>query len=143
MKKLIELIIALLIGLTAHGQHLETQVFVQQTAMGWQQGYGIYLKTDRQLGVGWVHQSNRIFSTESYASDYSFIGIGAMIPIETCGKLDLMLTPKVGLVNRQFLAMLPEVTTRYQLLRNLNLGLGAGIRVRKSAITFSFIYQLF
>lgn len=143
MKKFIEFVIALFTCISVYGQHFEAQVFTQQTVMGAQQGYGLYLKTKGQFGLGFVQQTNQLFANEAYNSDHSFTGIGTLIPLETCGKLTLILTPKLGLINRRFLAFLPEITTRYQLFPKVNLGLGAGLRARKSAASLSISYQLF
>ena len=143
MKKFTMTLMAIFIGFAVLSQHLEAQIFMQNTTMGPQTGYGIYLKNDKGLGLGWVQQTNQWFESESLSNKHSFIGIGTLIPIQDCGKLSLMLTPKIGLVNGQFLAILPEASTTYQLFRNVRLGLGAGIRARKSAVSFSVSYQPF
>lgn len=144
MKKFIYIIVTISISFASLGQQLETQVFVQQTVMGLQKGYGFYLKNEEGWGIGFVQQSLQPFaSTEKGRTDYAFSGISTQIPIQNCHKLLLLLTPKVGLVNGQFLAILPEITTSYQLFRNVDLRLGAGLRARKFAVSVAVTYQLF
>jgi hypothetical protein len=140
MKKL--LIFSLLLGALVNGsqaqQGISGQVFVQQTVMGVQKGYGLRYTANR-LGVGVVYQSSEQISFESSIDNYPFYGVEGLVKLRDCGDINVLFAPKIGMVNQQFLVIIPEVETQVSINRFITLGLGAGIRARQASTSFKLL----
>jgi len=143
MKRLQFCFLLALASLSLKAQNISFEVYAQESRIGLQRGYGVFLANSKGMAIGPVFQSTDGISTETNLTNYPFIGAEARFPIETCGKLRILFATKAGFLNRDFFVVLPEVQTEYLITNTLGVGLGAGIRVREAAISFKTFFQPF
>ncbi|MEM9337770.1 MAG: hypothetical protein AAGA66_03520 [Bacteroidota bacterium] len=142
MKKYSLLLIIFALAKISLAQQLTGQVFLQQTILGKQNGYGVRYQNEKGLGVGIVYQSNLNASREFVQGNYPFYGIETVIPITKCNNMRLFLTPKVGFVNHLFFVVIPEVETNIKISDRFSSGITAGLRARQSAIGIKIIMKI-
>lgn len=132
--------LTMLIVSALSAQQMTAQTYIQQTVMGVQKGFG--LRTHQKgWGVGVVFQSTQFGVSEAGTGNYPMIAVEGIIPIASSGKLSFSLTPKVGVVNEQFIAFIPEVETTMRLTNWVYLGVGTGIRAREAATSLKIIIK--
>lgn len=129
MKKIALLTMTLVAVLgTVSGQTISSQIFLEQTVMGLQKGYGIRYQTAKGLGVGVVFQSNGKLTTELGGDSYPFYGIETVIPITKCGNIRFSFSPKIGFVSENYVVAIPQVETEIKVTNFLAVGITTGIR---------------
>ncbi len=142
MKKYL-LILTIVSGvLPSLGQTFSGQMFVQQTVMGLQKGYGLRYQAYEGLGIGILFQSNGKISSDPTGNPFPFYGMEAIIPLAKYDNLSFFLTPKVGFVNKYFFVLIPEAETAIKIFKDLSVGITAGIRARQSSAGAKVILHL-
>ena len=89
-------------------QQISVELFAQDSRVGMQRGYGVYYANYRGWGAGLVFQSSDGKSAEITGSKYPFYGVELRIPVQQCGRLRSHFAPRIGIVNRNFLVIIPE-----------------------------------
>ncbi len=142
MSKIIISLILLTGFFSTHGQTITGQVFIQQTVMGVQKGYGFRYHIKDKFGIGALFQSNGKLSIEDENGNYPFYGIETIVPIVRCSTLKVSLAPKAGFVNQNFFVLIPEVETEIRVSKMISAGIITGIRARKSSSGIKLIVHL-
>jgi hypothetical protein len=120
-------------------QKLLTSTYAEYTVTGVQYGGAATYATDRQWGVGIFYQSS-LRVTESYNKYY---GILLQVPIVRTPQLLLTGTLRTGIVNDQFLVIVPGLETRIELNKKIAVAFGMSVRMNYPAISSKFIVKLF
>ena len=139
------MLFSLLFSLTCYSvsaQHLSVSVFGQSSELGLQRGYTLAYETDN-WGIGFAFQSSGTLSLETANSNHPFIGITLAKKLYSASKMRLLLSPKLGFINRKFLVLIPEIQSEVYLMKNVKVGLGPAIRARKPAASLAITYQIF
>lgn len=123
----------------ANAQSLELNSTAQQTVMGLQTGHSVAYRMNNGLGIGTFYQSTNYLSLEQSISNYPFYGVDVSATIKNCGSVQVLAHLRTGIVNEKFLIATPELETRISLTRFIKLGIGAGYRSRKAAVSATII----
>lgn len=134
-------IIRLIIGIgailainLASAQQIVGTTYVEKTHISPKLGYAIgFVISDLQMEVGAFHQNTitKIDLSESYMAQFyerTFSGIYMNYPVLSHRGFDVKFNIRMGVTNKENFAITPSVKLDYQLIRNLKITTGIGIR---------------
>lgn len=141
MKTALIIILLALIGSRANGQSLLTAAYAEYTVSGVQYGGTATWATERQWGAGIFYQSSLRTTENSNIKEY--YGLMLQVPIVRTSQLLLTGTLRSGIVNDQFLVVVPGLETRMELGKKIAVAFGMSVRMNYPAVSSKFIVKLF
>ncbi len=143
VKHLLLISVLTLLVVSVNAQQLEVQAYVQETIVGLQKGYSMKMMNSKEMKFGMFYQSTQNFSFNEGINNYPFLGTEFSYPVTKCGKIKLFANLKGGLVNYQFLALVPELETVVAIKKQLSFSMGSSYRAGQAAISFKVLIRPF
>ncbi len=141
MKTTLIIFLLALIGSKANGQRLLTAAYAEYTVAGVQYGGMATWATERQWGAGIFYQSS--LQTTENSNIKKYYGLMLQVPIVRASKLLLTGTLRSGIVNDQFLVIVPGLETKVDLGKKIAVAFGMSVRMNYPAVSSKFIIKLF
>lgn len=132
----------LVLGTKASAQRIHFIGFVEQNIIAVQKGVSITSAVGDRIQVGYFFQATHQLSFEQKQSNYPFHGLDLQFRVKNCNSLTLWGGLKTGLVNGQYLAVVPQLNTQVSLTRWLGLGINASYRAGHPALGTSVSFKL-
>jgi hypothetical protein len=121
MKKLILLLIEVtFFVVAANAQHLSLVPTVEKTVAGNQYGSMLVFQTKRLWSIGGFYQASLTRTSEGVQTTNPFYGVSISAPLVRSGKLNLFANGRVGVVNQDFLVVVPGLETEVRITRSIS-----------------------
>lgn len=127
MDKNTVVLIALLFTIQAQSQNIVVVPGVEQTVTGMQYSVTGIAFTKKLWGAGAFYQ-NSIRSGET-SSTYSFVGMILYAPIVNTQRIQFFGTVRTGVINKQFVTIVPGVETHIPVSKRFGCIIGTGYRM--------------
>lgn len=131
MKKIILLLIEVTFFVVAvNAQQLSLVPTVEKTVAGNQYGSLLVFQTKRLWSVGGFYQTSLTRTSEGIQTSNPFYGVSISAPLVRSGKINLLANGRVGVVNEDFVVVVPGLETEVKITRFI--GVSALMSMRMS-----------
>ncbi|MBS1509010.1 MAG: hypothetical protein JSS79_20400 [Bacteroidetes bacterium] len=130
MKKIILLILEVtFFAVVANAQHISLVPTVEKTVAGNQYGSLLVFQTKRLWSIGGFYQSSVTRTSEGIQTSNPFYGVSISAPLVRSGKINLLANGRVGVVNEDFLVVVPGLETEVKISRSISVSSLMSIRM--------------
>ena len=130
MKKIILLALEVtFFVVVANAQHISIMPTVEKTVAGNQYGTLLVLQTKKLWSIGGFYQASFTRTAEGVQATNPFYGVSISAPLVRSGKLNLFANGRVGVVNHDFLVVVPGLETEVRITRLISVSALMSVRM--------------
>lgn len=126
----------------AFGQDLVSALQVEYTVAGLQYGGSLMYEAKSKLGLGFFYQAP-IGSLEDAHIKDQFYGVITQIPLAKSEKILFAANLRAGLVNDQFLVVVPGLETNINISKRIGIAFGMSLRMNYPSVSTKITLKLF
>jgi hypothetical protein len=139
---LLTLILFLLSINMISAQGVQSSLSIQKTVLGLQKGFELGYVNRQGWGLITFHQSALNTQNEKLGSSYNFNGLMFQAPIKQCADISINGQLKLGMVNKNFFIIIPQLEFQLKVFNKLSLGFNSSYRMNQAAIGTRLIIDL-
>ncbi|HEX5170857.1 MAG TPA: hypothetical protein VFW11_16900 [Cyclobacteriaceae bacterium] len=129
--------------MSADAQDIVTYVQTECTVAGSQYGSSVMYETRSKWSVGIFYQAELATRSEDYSGKDNFLGLTFQAPLAKSKKLSFFGQLRSGLVNSQFVVVVPGLETRLNLTPRLGTAFGMSLRMGYPSVSGKIFLSLF
>jgi hypothetical protein len=141
-----QLITLLLLILTVHvslSQRMMLTPGVEKTVSEYQYGATLLLQTNKKWGLGGFYQTGISKEEEGTVKKNPFYGAVLYAPLSKTDKINFYATLRCGVVNENFVVIVPGLETQLRLFKNFQAGFGMGYRMGYPSVSCKIYTSIF
>lgn len=127
----------------AIAQGLLISPMYEMTVVGGQFGGSVAYQFNSNWMLGGFYQSGVELSNDGIITNNGFMGVGFAAPLIKNESACLLLNLRAGLVNENFIVLVPGFETQWMFNKNFGVATGGSLRYRHPSVMMKFIYRLF
>jgi hypothetical protein len=143
MKTLMIILALVASSLFAKAQTLQVMTGAEQTVAGSQFGGLLLFQLKSKWGLGAFYQAGFERTPEQTLKKDPFYGAALYMPLSRTEKINFYATLRCGLVNENFVAVVPGVETQMRVFKRLGASFGMGYRMGYPAMSARITARLF
>jgi hypothetical protein len=123
-------------------QGVQSSLSIQKTVLGLQKGIEAGYVNSKGWGLITFHQSALNSQNEKLGNSYNFNGLMFQAPIKQCADISVYGQLKLGIVNKNFIIIIPQLEFQMKVFNKVSLGINSSYRMAQAAIGTRLIIDL-
>lgn len=129
--------------LNAGAQNMVVQTQSEYTVAGVQHGAMLQYETASQWGLGVFYQTEFASGEEEFDPGSTFMGARLQAPLAKARHMSFFAVLRAGLVNDNFVAIVPGLETRVHISQRFGTAFGMGMRMGYASVSGKVFVKMF
>jgi hypothetical protein len=100
----------------------------EKTIAGYEYGSSLTYRVKPLFAFGGFYQASIGRESERMTVNNPFYGILVSAPLRKCDQMNFYANTRIGLVNQNFMVIVPGIETEIQIFKTISLGIGMSMR---------------